>query len=141
MTEDSSVKSDDRIYKALILNDYNDANYATWVYQRLKDVETRYRRTSHRGDLIICKGKTNSVGVNKGMALCMVNLFDCRPMTMGDESAARIHYDPKLFAWPLKDWRYFNRLFEFRHCKVGGTWQGLFDLKLPSDITISNINL
>jgi hypothetical protein len=56
-------------------------------------------------------------------------------------SAACIHYDPKLFAWPLKDWRYFNRLFEFRHCKVGGTWQGLFDLKLPADITINSIKL
>lgn len=126
----------DRIYKALILNDYKDAPYADWVYRRQKTIETRYRRTAYRGDLVICCGKTNSVGSNAGKALCIVNLYDCRPMQPEDSEAARIMYQPNRWAWLLKDWRYFTMNFEFSGHKVRGTWQGLFDLHIPDLINI-----
>jgi hypothetical protein len=128
--------TEERIYKALILNDYEGKEYATWVYEQIKTDETRYRRTAHRGNLIICKGKTNSVGPKKGMALCIVNLYDCLPMTMEHEKSALVEYQPNRFVWRLKDWRYFSEPFEFRHHKVAGTWQGIFDLRIPDYVTI-----
>jgi len=126
----------DRIYKALILNDYKDAPYADWVMRRQKTIETRYRRTAYRGDLVICCGKTNSVGPNAGKALCIVNLYTVRPMEPGDSEAARVIYQPHRFAWLLKDWRYFTMPFEFAPHKVRGTWQGIFDLRIPDRINI-----
>lgn len=127
---------ENRIYKALILNDYPGAKYADLVYKQIKTIETRYRRTVHRGDMVICCGKTNSVGINAGKALCIVNLYDCRPMTPEDEKGACIKYDPKLFAWPIKDWRYFTVNFHFSDYKVRGTWQGIFDLRIPDNVNI-----
>lgn len=128
----------ERIYKALILNDYECGRYADLVYKQIKTIETRYRRTAHRGNLIICCGKTNSVGPNAGKALCMVDLINCRPMLVEDEKAACIEYQPNRFAWELRFWSYFSRQFEFAPCKVRGTWQGLFDIRLPDDVTIHN---
>jgi len=66
------------------------------------------RLYKHRGPIVICKGKTNSVGENKGMALCIVNIFDGRYMIPSDDKAACISYDPKRCCLLLKDWVYFT---------------------------------
>jgi hypothetical protein len=127
----------DRIFSALILNDYGgDKNYAQLVKDMTKSDETRYRRTAYRGDLVICCGATNSVTKNKGKALCIVSLYDCRPMQPEDEPTACIEYQPHRFVWRLKDWRFFSRDFEFRHYYVSGPYQGIFKIKIPDNVQI-----
>ncbi len=56
-------------FKALILNDYPGAPYADWIKNGKKTIETRYRSFKYTGDLVICCGKTNSVGKNAGKAM------------------------------------------------------------------------
>lgn len=127
----------DRIYPALVLNDYPGEHYATWIEQQKKTLETRFRKFSHRGDLVICCGN-KSVSANKGKALCIVNLFDARPMenTQADEDAAKIAYAPGRIVHLLKDWQYFSRKFHFTHYYVSGTYQGIFKIRIPDDVQI-----
>ena len=132
---------DEDIYNALILNDYPGAHYATMVHDRTKIIETRMKQFKYRGDLIICCGN-GSVSKNKGKALCMVNLFDARPMTDEDEPHACISNAPGRIAHLLKDWRYFNRQFHFAHYRISGSYQSIFQLRLPDDVRIiSNSNV
>jgi hypothetical protein len=129
----------ERIYSALVLNDYGvNKNYAQLVMDRIKSDETRYRRTAHRGDLVICCGQTNSITKNAGKALCIVNLYDCRPMQKEDEPTACIEYQPHRFVWRFSDWRYFTRCFEFRYYYVSGSYQGIFKIRIPDNIQILN---
>lgn len=82
-----------------------------------KTIEVRKRRTSHRGDLLLCSSK--SPGFNKegmdyfeeligmpylfGHALCVARLIDSRPMKKGDEGAAfQEEIDPKMCGWVLE---------------------------------------
>lgn len=122
--------------KAIILNDYGiGENYATYVYEGKKTIETRMGRLfKYRGDIIICKGKTNSVGDLRGMALCVVNIFDGRMMLKSDEDAAMIGWHPGRRALLLKDWQYFNRHFEFTKHATTKNYQGIFDIELPPDV-------
>jgi len=124
------------IYKALIMNNYPGAPYADWIKAGEKTIETRYRTFSYRGDVIICCGKTNSVGSNAGKALCIVELWKIRPMKKGDEKAAGINYDPKRNSFLLRNWRHFSRDFEFSPQRISGAWQSLFDIVIPADVDI-----
>lgn len=131
--------SEDRIYHALILNDYGgDRNYAQKVKEQIKTIETRYRRTSYRGELVICCGKSNSVSENAGKALCIVNLYLCGPMVREDEPYACVDYQPERFSWYLCNWQWFSRDFEFRHSYVSGPYQGIFKIRIPNDVQILN---
>jgi hypothetical protein len=86
----------------------------------IKTIETRTRRTNHRGPLLICA----SLGADKamldwikkvrkdcgpmdirGQAICIVDVVDCRPMTKDDEEAAGCSVYPKAFAWVLANVR------------------------------------
>lgn len=130
---------EDRIYRALILNDYEGAPYAEWVKIQKKTIETRMKRLfKYRGDVVICCGASNSVGKNAGKALCIVNIYDGRPMIKEDEDAACIEYHPDRKCLLLKDWRYFSRDFEFRHYYVSGHYQGIFEIKIPLSVHILN---
>lgn len=122
--------------KALILNDYGPGgDYATYVYQGLKTIETRMGRLfSHRGDIIICKGASKSVGENKGMALCIVNIFDGRMMLKSDEKAACIEWHPERRSLLLNDWRYFSKMFRFTEHAASRNYQGIFDVVIPEDV-------
>lgn len=129
----------ERIYKALILNDYVGAHYAELVKTQKKTIETRMGRLfKYRGDVVICCGKTNSVSKNAGKALCIVNIYDGRLMLPEDEAAACIEWHPERRALLLKDWRYFNRDFEFSKLRVSGTWQGIFEIRIPDNVQILN---
>jgi hypothetical protein len=125
-----------RTYKAIILNDYTGAPYATWIKWGVKTIETRMRSFGYRGDIIICCGKTNSVGSNAGLALCIVELWKIRGMRKQDVAAAGVSYDPARKSFLLKNWRHFSRDFEFAPQRVSGAWQSLFDIKLPADVKI-----
>ena len=125
------------IYKAIILNDYEGAHYASKVYRGEKLIETRMNRMfSYRGDIVICCGKTNSVTSNAGKALCLVEIWKGRPMEKGDEEAACIEFHPKRKSLLLRNWRYFSRNFDFAPQYVSGPFQGIFEILLPADVDI-----
>jgi hypothetical protein len=125
----------DRIYNAIILNE----PYADKVKQKIKTIETRMKRSLPVGDIIICcdKGKS-AYSKNSGKALCLVHVDDCRDMTDADEPAACIECVPGRKAFPLSNWRYFSYDFQFTDYKVGGSYQSIFQVKLPEFVTIIN---
>ena len=120
----------------MILNDYKGAPYAGWIKAGEKTIETRHRSFNYRGDIVICCGKTNSVGNNAGKALCIVELWKIRPMKKPDEKAAGVKYDPGIYSFLLRKWRHFSRDFEFSPQRVSGAWQSLFVIELPDDVKI-----
>ncbi|MES2567301.1 MAG: ASCH domain-containing protein [Bacteroidota bacterium] len=125
-----------RIYKALIMNDYEGAPYAEWIKTGHKTIETRTRAFSYRGDLVICCGKTNSVSENAGKALCIVELWKIRDLKKGDEEAAGVRYRPEIKAFLFRNWRHFSRDFEFSPQRVRGAWQSIFEISIPDDVKI-----
>jgi hypothetical protein len=125
-----------KIYKALIMNDYDGAPYAEWIKQGEKTIETRTRTFHYRGDLVICCGKTNSVGKNRGRALCLVELWKARPMKKGDEAAAGVRYQPGIYSFLFRNWRHFSYDFEFSSQRVSGAWQSFFNITLPPDVRL-----
>lgn len=128
----------ERIMKAIVLNDYPDKHYATWVKEQKKKIETRMNNMNYRGELVICCG-AKSVTSNAGKALCIVTVYDCRDMVDEDAEAACIENAPGRKAILLKDWKYFSRDFTFSKRKVAGSFQYLFDISIPDDVTI-NLN-
>lgn len=124
---------ENRIFKALILNE----PYAQWVKEGVKLIETRMKRFSHRGDLVICcdKGKSKK-SINAGKALCIVNLWKVRMMRDADEKAACIGNARGRFAYLLKEWRCFSDEFNFVENAVTRNWQGLFEVRIPDHIQI-----
>ncbi|HEV7620265.1 MAG TPA: ASCH domain-containing protein [Flavisolibacter sp.] len=118
------------------MNDYLGAPYADWIKTGQKTIETRYRSFNYRGDVVICCGKTNSIGKNAGKALCIVELWKIRPMKKGDEKAAGVKYDPEIKSFLFRNWRHFNRDFEFSPQRIFGAWQSLFDITIPDDVEI-----
>jgi hypothetical protein len=84
------------------------------IPQHLKTIETRTRRTHHRGPLLICAGRlvtqapSHYTGPSpetlpRGVAICIVNLIDCRPMRPEDWEAAQCSPYPDAWAWVLED--------------------------------------
>jgi hypothetical protein len=131
-----AMSGKNRIYKALIMNNYEGAAYADWIRSGEKTIETRRRSFAYRGDVVICCGKTNSVGPNAGKALCIVELWKIRPMKKEDEEAAGVFYNPGLKSFLLRNWRHFSRDFEFSPQRISGAWQSLFDITIPNDVDI-----
>jgi hypothetical protein len=76
------------------------------------------------------------VGENAGKALCIVELWKVRPMKKKDEVAAGVSYDPQRKCFLLRNWRHFNRDFEFSPQRISGAWQSLFDIAIPDDVII-----
>ncbi len=80
--------------------------WASMIAQGSKTIETRNWPTSHRGDLLIVSTKKPEIpGLLSGYALCIVNVVDCRPMNVQDESAARCKWRSGAWAWVLDDIR------------------------------------
>jgi len=124
------------IFKALtLLDEPAGSHYATWVEQKIKCTETRMKLFKYTGDLVICCS-SQSMTKNAGKALCIVHFGVGRLMVPNDEPDAKIECVPGHYAYPLSQWRYFSRKFTFAKCKVGGTFQGFFDIKIPDDVTI-----
>lgn len=101
--------------------------YASLVAAGLKTIETRPRRTSHRGPLLIVStlqldaeawkalrftrfrelndfveklGLPYATALPLGRALAVVDVLDCRPLLPEDEPAAWF-YAPQRYAWTL----------------------------------------
>ncbi|MBC7947350.1 MAG: ASCH domain-containing protein [Chitinophagaceae bacterium] len=123
-------------FKALILNDYPGAPYAEWIKTGKKTIETRHKAFRYTGDVVICCGKSNSVGKNAGKALCIVELWKVRAMRKEDEGASGVSYNPEIKSYLLRNWRHFSRDFDFSPQRVSGAWQSLFDITIPADVRI-----
>ena len=98
-----------------------------------KTIELRSRKTSHRGELLICASKTEpdcwvqyggeSYLLPIGVMMCVVDLVDCRPATDADAEAAFTDdpIEPGTYAWVLQNPR------DVMLREVGGRL-GLFDV-------------
>lgn len=83
--------------------------WASLIAHGIKSLEIRSRATKHRGPLLI----VSSLGVapelalfpehdpGRGVALCIVDVIDCRPATSADLGAACVAPPDGSFAWVL----------------------------------------
>lgn len=104
--------------------------WANLVASGEKSIETRTWKTSYRGPIVICSSLKPTCGLpadQLGAALCIINLFDCRPMTKEDELKALCEIYPGAYAWILGEPKKIAFYFP-----VHGR-QKLFDLEFPSD--------
>jgi len=97
-----------------------------WVQMmldRLKTIETRTWKTYYRGDLLICCSKKPSTK-NSGLAVAIVNLYDCKPMVPEDEERACCGIYPGAYSW------FFDDLREIKPFPVKGQLN-IFDAPIP----------
>lgn len=120
---------------ALVLNDYPEKHYATWVKDGIKTLETRGKKFSYTGDLVICCGN-KSVTNNAGKALCIVHFGEGRPMVDEDANSACIENAPGRIVYPLTDLRHFSYDFKFTDYAVKKNFQGIFSVKIPDFVKI-----
>ena len=126
-----------KIYKGLVVNDYEGTPYVQWIKEGKKTIETRMNRLfSYRGDVIICCGKTNSVGENKGKAICIVEVYKGGDMQPEHEKASCIEYHKDRKVLLLRNWRYLSEDFEFSKYAIQKNFQGMFDMIIPEGIKV-----
>ena len=69
-----------------------------------KTIETRTWNTHYRGPILFCCAKSPR-SPDAGMALCVAEVVNTRPMTKDDEPAACCSIYPKAVAWELANVR------------------------------------
>lgn len=90
--------------------------WASMISAGVKSIETRTWRTPYRGELLICSAvhKARPAGpyahlaepflaLPRGVAICLVTVVDCRPMTRHDERAACCELYDGAWAWVLEN--------------------------------------
>jgi len=87
-------------YKAISLKQ----PWANLVASGKKTIETRKWTTKYRGDLVVCSSQNPKIEPY-GKAVCIVELYDIKPMTKKDEKKACIKIYPKANAWYLRSIR------------------------------------
>ena len=115
--------------------------YATLIMLGIKPIETRTKHFSHRGDLLICAAKQDAdwtmvdkaaieqakrMGVDfnnlpRGVAMCVVNVTDCRPMQ--DDEWSRAACKP----YPGAKGLHMTNVREVEHVPITGM-QGIFEV-------------
>ena len=85
--------------------------WASLIASGKKTLETRTWPTNYRGDLLICSSKKPKGQGPTGVALCLVEVVDCRPMFPEDEEAACCPIYPGAVAWELQSVRPLLRPF------------------------------
>lgn len=76
--------------------------WASRILRSEKRIEVRSWPTEYRGPLVICATLRPRIeDLPVGTALCIVQLLDCRPMTVADEPAAGVRVFPGAYAWVL----------------------------------------
>jgi hypothetical protein len=102
--------------------------WASLIATGKKTIETRKHRTHHRGPLLICSTKRPYApyrgGYPTGVAVCIVEVLDCRPMTDADWPAACCDAYPNAWAWVL------GPTTPLEPFTVRGK-QGMFNVELP----------
>lgn len=105
--------------------------FAFLIAKGLKTIELRSRRTNYRGPLLICvsshkTAQPDRIRLKRGVALCVVDLIDCRPMTKADcKRAWTRNYRPQFWSWVLSGAR------EIEQFPVSGKL-GIFEVELPA---------
>lgn len=89
-----------KTYKAISLKQ----PWASWVAEGEKTIETRKWNTHYRGDLVICSSQKPATPP-AGCALCVVELYDTRPMRKEDETGACCELYPGAYAWLIRNVR------------------------------------
>lgn len=93
--------------------------WAGMLAREEKSLEIRTRSIRYRGDIVILASQqpdklhwlspgwaVHQAPVHPlGVAVCLAELYDCRPMTRADEEQAQCPYEPGLYAWCLRDIR------------------------------------
>ena len=82
--------------------------YASWIAFGQKTIETRTWSTVYRGPLLICASKTPKTEY-AGYGLVIVDLVDCRPMTVDDKEAAQCPWYRGAYSWVLQNKRVIQR--------------------------------
>ena len=87
--------------------------WAELIANGMKSIETRTWSTMHRGTLLIVASKSADKEAmvrfrvqgpfQRGEAVCIVDLLNCRPMTPEDEKDACCSCEPGRYAWILGD--------------------------------------
>ena len=109
-----------KVYKALSLKQ----PFANWIAEGKKTIETRKWNTKYRGDLVICSSKMPDIAPT-GCALCVVELYDTRPMRKEDEEAACFPYSEGTYAWLIRNVRKIEQPIPMKG------QLNVFDLELP----------
>ncbi len=78
--------------------------WANMIASGEKTIETRTWSTEHRGPLLIVSSKEPDIAP-AGFALAVVNLVDCRPMSVLDEAKAKCSKYKGAYSWVLQDVR------------------------------------
>lgn len=120
---------------AIVLNDYPEKHYATWVKEAKKLIETRGKFFSYTGDIVICCG-AKSVTNNAGKAICIVHLGKGRPMNDQDSEKACIENANGRVAYDLTNLRHFSYDFKFTDYAVKKNYQGIFSVRIPDFVEI-----
>lgn len=100
--------------------------WANLIASGEKTIETRVWATDYRGDILIVSSKQPRIEP-AGCAVAIVELIDCRPMTLSDEPAAKCPIYDNAVAWVLKNIRAVEPF------PVRGQL-GLFDVSFPPEI-------
>lgn len=87
-------------YKAISLKQ----PWANLVCEGKKTIETRKWKTNYRGNLIICSSQKPKIEP-AGYAICIVELYDIKPMTKKDEKDACIKIYKGAYSWFLRNIR------------------------------------
>lgn len=106
--------------------------WANMIASGQKTIETRLWYPNYRGDLLIVSSKTPNIHP-AGFALAIVELVECRLMTIEDEVAAKCEIYFGAFSWILENIRPLNKPFPVR-----GQLK-LYDVDVPDEL-ISNPN-
>lgn len=101
--------------------------WASLIASGEKTIEVRSRRTKFRGRVLICVSKRPVMdGLPAGVAICTVELVDCRPLEPADERLSGVGHMDDQWAWILRDAR------PVEHFAVSGQL-GLFPCPSPEE--------
>jgi hypothetical protein len=81
--------------------------WANLVASGKKTIETRKWTTKYRGDLVICSSQNPKIEPY-GKAICVVELYDIKPMIKEHEEKACIKVYPGAYAWFTRNLRPIN---------------------------------
>jgi hypothetical protein len=102
--------------------------WANLIASGEKTIETRAWSTEYRGDLLIVSSKMPSIE-SAGYALAIVELVDCRPMSVLDEPDARCRIYPGAISWVLRNIRGIKPVAVRGHL-------GIFETELSADMLV-----
>lgn len=109
-----------KTYKAISLKQ----PWANLVAEGKKTIETRKWNTRYRGDLVICSSQKPAIDP-AGYAVCIVELYDVKPMQKEDEEAACCKIYDRAHSWFLRNIRKIDPIIP-----VKGQLS-IFNLELP----------